>query len=185
MIPAEPIALRRDCEAILIPSGERTALPAGRPVSITHALGGAYTVDAGGFLARIEGKDADALGLEAPLAAAPAPAAGSGQAGAADEALVWKQLRTCYDPEIPVNIVELGLIYDLQVAPHPDGGIKVEVKMTLTAPGCGMGPMIVEDVQRKIMDVPGVTEANVELAWDPPWNQGMMTEAARLELGLM
>ncbi len=142
-------------------------------------------MDAGGFLARIEGKDADALGLPAPAEPAPAPGADSKPAGAADEALIWKQLRTCYDPEIPVNIVELGLIYDLRLRPHPEGGSTVEIKMTLTAPGCGMGAMIVEDVQRKIMEVPGVTEANVELAWDPPWNQGMMSEAARLELGLM
>ena len=181
----DTIVLRRDCEAVLIPSGERTALPAGRPVSITHCLGGAYTVDAGGFLARIEGKDADALGLDAVSASTAAAAPSSSPPHSADEALIWKQLRTCYDPEIPVNIVELGLIYDLQLVPHPERGSSVEIKMTLTAPGCGMGPMIVEDVQRKVMEVPGVTETNVELVWDPPWNQGMMTEAARLELGLM
>jgi probable FeS assembly SUF system protein SufT len=185
MTVTEPIALRRDCVAILIPSGEKTALPAGRPVVITQSLGGAYTVDAGGFLARIESRDADALGL-APIAeAAPLPAPAASPGVEAEESHIWKQLRTCYDPEIPVNIVELGLIYDLHLAPHPDGGSKVDIKMTLTAPGCGMGPMIVEDVQRKVMEVPGVTETNVELAWDPPWNQGMMSEAARLELGLM
>jgi probable FeS assembly SUF system protein SufT len=185
MVSTQPIVLRRDCEAILIPTGEKTVLPAGRPISLAQSLGGAYTVDAGGFLARIEGKDADALGLDAASKIEPAASPGSGPTGPADEALVWKQLRTCYDPEIPVNIVELGLIYDLQLVPHPEGGSGVEIKMTLTAPGCGMGPMIVEDVQRKVMEVPGVAETNVELVWDPPWNQGMMTEAARLELGLM
>lgn len=102
-----------------------------------------------------------------------------------DESLLWKQLKTCFDPEIPVNVVDLGLIYGLRVAPQPDGTHLVDVRMTLTSPGCGMGPVIAADVQSKILNVPGVSEARVELVFDPPWNQGMLTEAARLELGLM
>jgi probable FeS assembly SUF system protein SufT len=104
---------------------------------------------------------------------------------AIDETIIWKQLKTCYDPEIPVNIVDLGLIYDLHLTPLPEGGHSVQVRMTLTAPGCGMGAMIADDVQRKVLDVPGVAEAQVELVWDPPWNQDMMTDAAKLQLGLM
>jgi probable FeS assembly SUF system protein SufT len=177
------IHLSRECEAVLIPSGEKCVLAAGTPLRLSQSLGGAYTVEVGAFLARIEGKDADALGLTPePAPATPAPGPDTAPV---DEALVWKQLRTCYDPEIPVNIVELGLVYDLHISPQPDASSLVDVKMTLTAPGCGMGAMIAEDVQRKILSLPGVSEARVELVWDPPWNQGMMTEAARLELGLM
>ncbi|MBI5387849.1 MAG: putative Fe-S cluster assembly protein SufT [Verrucomicrobia bacterium] len=178
----EPIQLRRGCEAILIPSGEKVRLEAGLPVTVAQSLGGSYTVVADGRLARIDSKDVDALGFTPP----PPPAATqSASSGPVDEQLVWKQLKTCYDPEIPVNIVELGLIYDLRIAPQPDGSQRVEVKMTLTAPGCGMGAMIADDVQRKILDVPGVSDAKVELVFDPPWNQAMMSDAARLELGLM
>lgn len=185
MNPAEPIQLKRDCPAVLIPSGERTTLGAGTLVTITQTLGGAYTVAAGAYLARIDGKDADALGLVTPAESAIPAEPQLNAEGLVREDLLWKQLKTCYDPEIPVNIVELGLIYDLHVTPHPDGGSMVEIKMTLTAPGCGMGAMIAEDVQRKILGVPGVTEAKVELVWDPPWTQAMMSEAAKLELGLM
>lgn len=178
----DPITLRRECEAIVIPSGEKVRLASGTPVTVTQSLGGTYTVMAEGRLARIDSKDADALGFT------PAPAAAGTETSAAgplDENLIWKQLKTCYDPEIPVNIVELGLVYDLRASPHPEGGNLVEVKMTLTAPGCGMGAMIAEDVQNKVLGVPGVTEARVELVFDPPWNQGMMSDAAKLELGLM
>jgi probable FeS assembly SUF system protein SufT len=178
MDSAQTITLSRECEAVLIPSGEKYTLAAGTPLSLNPSPGGALTVVVGGRLARIEEKDADALGLPPPPAAAPAT-------GPVNEEMVWKQLRTCYDPEIPVNIVELGLVYDLHLTPQPEGGCLVEVKMTLTAPGCGMGPMIADDVQRKVMALPGVSEARVELVWDPPWSQAMMTEAARLELGLM
>jgi probable FeS assembly SUF system protein SufT len=184
MEAVQEIVLRRDCEAVLIPSGEKCLLAAGTAVSLGQSLGGAYTVVVGSALARIDGKDADALGFTPP-AAEPALTAQGAAAGPVDEDLVWRQLKTCYDPEIPVNIVELGLIYDLSLIPHPDGGTLVEVKMTLTAPGCGMGTMIAEDVQSKILNLPGVSEAKVEIVWEPPWNQGMMTEAARLELGLV
>ena len=183
MEPGQTISLVRDCEAVFIPSGQPTRLRAGTPVTLTQAAGGSYTVAVDGRLALIEGQQADALGLR-PEAQFVPPAVAV-DAGPVDEGLVWKQLKTCYDPELPVDIVELGLVYDLQVTPHPGGGSQVEVRMTLTAPGCGMGAMIAEDVQRKLLAIPGVTEARVELVWDPPWNQDMMTEAARLELGLM
>jgi probable FeS assembly SUF system protein SufT len=133
---------------------------------------------------RIDGKDADALGLEAAPQRANVAA---GQAATAEplEQQVWSAHKTCYDPEIPVNIVDLGLIYDCQVAPMGGGSHRVDVKMTLTAPGCGMGPTLAQDVQNKLLSLENVEEANVELVWDPQWNQGMMSEAARLQLGLM
>lgn len=186
MQSGDTIHLTRECDAVLIPSGEKTRLEAGLPVTITQTLGGAYTVVANGYLARIDGKDADALGVTPPPEAVPPAGDVSAESkGPVDESLIWRQLKSCYDPEIPVNIVELGLIYDLHISPQPDGGHLVDVKMTLTAPGCGMGAMIAEDVQRKVLGVPGVSEARVELVWDPPWNQSMMSEAAKLELGLM
>jgi probable FeS assembly SUF system protein SufT len=181
----EQITLKRDCEAVLIPSGERTTLGAGTAVTLSQTLGGAYTVTTGHYLARIDGKDSDALGLTPPPQPVLPDEPQLTPEGLVREDLLWRQLKTCYDPEIPVNIVELGLIYDLHIAAHPDGGSRVDVKMTLTAPGCGMGAMIAEDVQRKMLGVPGVTEAQVELVWDPPWTQAMMSEAAKLELGLM
>ena len=132
---------------------------------------------------RIEGKDADALGLEVQAK----PAAGRDRPGHAGELekQVWEALKTCYDPEIPVNIVDLGLIYDCHLTPAGENSFKADVKMTLTAPGCGMGPMLAQDVQNKLLSLEPIDEANVELVWDPPWNQGMMTEAAKLQLGLM
>ena len=173
------IQLKRDCPVTLIPSGEPILLPAGTPVRLTQALGGTYTVmTENGGMVRIEGKNADAIGYEP--AAAPAPAV----AGSADEEAVWDQLRSCYDPEIPVNIVDLGLVYDCKILPLSEGGSKVEVKMTLTAPGCGMADSIRGDVEYKISQVPGVAAVSVEMVWDPPWTQDMLTEAARLELGI-
>jgi probable FeS assembly SUF system protein SufT len=180
----EPITLTRDCNAVEIPSGFPTTLPAGTQVRITQSLGGAYTVTTDyGNMVRIAGSDADALGLTPPPAATePAPAAESIED---IEKLVWDQLRTCYDPEIPVNIVELGLVYSCVVTPTPAGAHRVEVKFTLTAPGCGMGEWLKQDVQAKVTSVPGVTEADVEVVFDPPWNQSMMSDAARLELGML
>jgi len=175
------ITLERDCEAILIPSGTPLLLPRGGVVFIVQSLGGSYTVEINGSLARIAGRDADALGLAPPAAAATAEAAGE-----VDEALVWEQLKTCYDPEIPINIVDLGLIYHCRLNPVEDGrGRRVDVLMTLTAPGCGMGPFLVEDVRSKVAALPGVAEVNVELTFDPPWDQSRMSEAARLEAGLL
>ena len=174
------IILRRDCAATLVPLGTAITLEAGRQVEVTQALGNSYTVLIDGNLARIAGRDADALGFEPAARRQPAAAAGP-----VEEAWIWAQLRTCYDPEIPVNIVDLGLIYDCRVAPLPTGGSKVEVKMTLTAPGCGMSEILKTDIENKIREMPGVAEAVVEVVWDPPWNQSMMSDTAKLELGLM
>jgi probable FeS assembly SUF system protein SufT len=174
--------LLRDCEAIRIPSGEPVTLASGTRVIITQALGGSYTVETDMGLARVSADNADALGLE--IAAAPATPAATANVPVDDKA-VWDQLRTCYDPEIPVNIVDLGLVYDCLVTPQEGKGAKVDVKMTLTAPGCGMGPTIAAEAKQKIMSVPGVDDAEVELVWDPPWNQAMISEVGKMKLGLI
>jgi probable FeS assembly SUF system protein SufT len=175
--------LTRDCEAIRIPSGDPVILLAGTAVQITQALGGSYTVLMDQGLARVAAKDADALGLDV---------GGSGddndeaEAGIpVEEKAVWDQLKTCYDPEIPVNIVDLGLVYDCAVVQPEGKTASVTVKMTLTAPGCGMGPVIAEEAHQKILSVRGVGEATVELVWDPPWNQGMISEVGKMKLGLI
>ncbi len=175
--PGKSFALRRDVDVIRIPSGETISLPGGTEVIITQALGGSYTIVVPGQagLFRVSGADADALGRE-EAAAAPAPTAYS------EEAL-WDQLRTCYDPEIPVNIVDLGLIYKLEANPA-GGGVMVRVELTLTAPGCGMGPSIAGEVQRKLLAVPGVATANVELVWEPPWSSERITPEGRVQLGM-
>ena len=177
----EQIELKRDCEAIRIPQGDTITLPAGSSVQITQALGGSYTVatDAG-YLVRITDNNADALGFEA--AAKPAAL---GESGELDEAAIWDQLKTCYDPEIPVNIVDLGLIYDCSIIRREGAGAQVLVKMTLTAPGCGMGPTIAAEAKARVESVPGVDDAIVELVWDPPWNQSMISEAGKMKLGLI
>jgi probable FeS assembly SUF system protein SufT len=176
------IQLKRECDAVQIPSGVATRLPADSQVDITQTLGGTYTVHAPGGLYRIAAKDADALGLQVE------GAIDSGKArvseGPVDEKLVWETLKTCYDPEIPVNIVDLGLVYDMHVEPTPGGNSIVSVKMTLTAPGCGMGATIAGDAQQKLLYLPGVEEAVVEIVWDPPWHQSMITEQGRKVLGL-
>src|SRR5580658_8497502 len=168
--------LLRDCPATRIPSGEAITLPKDSQVYITQALGGSYTVATDQGLARIADQDADALGLEPAAKAADAPAV-SEASGPVDEKAVWDQLRTCYDPEIPVNIVDLGLVYDCVITPRNDDGARVDIKMTLTAPGCGMGPVIASEAKSKVLGVPGVGDAEVELVWDPPWNQAMISEA--------
>jgi len=174
--------LSRDVEASIVPIGDKVTLNKGEEARITQSLGGAYTVVVNGNMFRIEGKDADALGKE-PTAAKTA----SGQPVTQEnlEKEIWNQLRSCYDPEIPVNIVDLGLIYDCHLSPLNAGSFKADVKMTLTAPGCGMGPVLAQDVQSRLLSLEGVDDVNVELVWDPPWNQGMMTEAAKLQLGLL
>jgi metal-sulfur cluster biosynthetic enzyme len=151
------ITLTRDCDAIQIPSGHPVILPEGMSVIITQSLGGTYTVATPGGLARIEFRD---------------------------EA-VWSQLKTVFDPEIPVNVVDLGLIYDCRVQKTESGGNSVLVRMTLTAPGCGMGPAIAADARQKILAIEGVDDAEVELVWDPPWNQSMISEEGRMKLGLV
>ena len=176
------VTLTRDCAAVQIPAGHPVTLPAGSEVDITQTLGGTYTVHAQGGLFRIAGKDADALGLKSEETPAAAAATNGEQVS---EQMVWETLRTCYDPEIPVNIVDLGLIYDCAIEPLGENEYKVSVKMTLTAPGCGMGPVLQQDVQNKLLGIDPVQDVQVELVWDPPWNQGMLTEAARLQLGLM
>jgi len=183
----DEIILKRNCEAVLIPAGTNVTLQAGEPVVITQALGGSYTVIINGNMARIEAHDADAIGqAPAPATVASAePSAIPADDAKVDEEQVFAQLRTCYDPEIPVNIVDLGLVYDLQIVPLPAGGNRVEIKMTLTAPGCGMGPILQQDVETKVSGIPGVKEAAVLLVWDPPWNREMLSEAAKLQLGMM
>ncbi len=175
----EEVIMKRDCPAVLIPAGTTVTLQAGVPVVITQALGGSYTVIVHGNMARIAGADADALGKE--VTAAPA----ASEPGQLTEAQVNDALRSCYDPEIPVNIVELGLVYDLQILPLPGGGHRVEIKMTLTAPGCGMGPVLQQDVESRVLALPGVKEAAVFLVWDPPWNRDMLSDAAKLQLGML
>jgi probable FeS assembly SUF system protein SufT len=176
------IILKRDCEATQIPSGSNVVLTAGTGVTITQSLGGQFTVtmDEGGLF-RIADKDADALGERSAATAVQAPAS----EGAFDEQRVWEQLRTVFDPEIPVNLVDLGLIYHCQAVPLPEGGHRVEIKMSMTAPGCGMGDVLKEDVRRKVQSVPGVREVDAEIVWDPPWDASRMSDAARLQLGWM
>ncbi len=178
------ITLTRDVEATVVPVGTKVTLLKGETAFITQSLGGAHTVVLNGNMFRIDERDADALGLEVTQKATPT----TGQARTVEqvEAEAWTQLKTCYDPEIPVNIVDLGLIYDCRVTPLPQPGrYQVDVKMTLTAPGCGMGPVLQQDVSNKLLSIEEVDEANVELVWDPQWNQGMMTESAKLQLGLL
>ncbi len=177
---AMSVELTRDCEAVQIPVGNVVTLPAGTSVDITQTLGGTYTVHAMGGLFRIATKDIDALGLkpEEVLAAANRPA------GPVDEKAVWEVLKTCYDPEIPVNIVDLGLVYDMVIEPVPSGNSRVAVKMTLTAPGCGMGGVIARDAQEKLLMLDGVEAADVDIVWDPPWHQSMISAEGRRILGL-
>lgn len=174
--------LARDCEVVQIPHGDTTVLPKGTEVDITQTLGGSYTVRAGGGLFRVAGKDADALGLVAR--AHPAPSAAGTGSGEVTEDQIWQTLRSCFDPEIPVNIVDLGLVYDMQLKKLPGGQSRVDVKMTLTAPGCGMGPAIAGDAQQKLILLDGVEEATVEIVWDPAWHQSMITPEGRRALGL-
>ncbi|MDE2149076.1 MAG: putative Fe-S cluster assembly protein SufT [Gammaproteobacteria bacterium] len=174
------LKLGRDVVGTLIPAGTRVELPAGAEATLTQALGGSYTVQVEGHLFRIEGKDADAIGLAAPSA----PELSADASDADIERAVWTQLATCYDPEIPINIVDLGLIYECRVEPG-ECGRKVSVKMTLTAPGCGMGDILVADAREKIVRIPSVEEAQIELTFDPPWSREMMSEAALLQAGFI
>jgi probable FeS assembly SUF system protein SufT len=184
MNPPDKVILKRDVEATVVPVGTKVTLLAGETAYLTQALGGTYTVVVNGNMFRVDGSQADALGIE--TAAAAPVATGQPQTREEVEQAVWSVLKTCYDPEIPVNIVDLGLVYDCVVTPVPGAGTyRVDVKMTLTAPGCGMGPVIQQDAQTKVLGLEPVEEVNVELVWDPPWNQGMMTDAAKLELGLL
>jgi probable FeS assembly SUF system protein SufT len=182
MRSSESITLTRSCEAIEVPSGAFRLLPAGANVRIMQNLGGSYTVtvsDYGGMF-RIDAHDADALGLSVP-AGAHAPESAQGELS---EELVWKELKTVYDPEIPVNIVDLGLIYSCVIGPPEEAGKVIDIKMSITAPGCGMADVLKADVERKLSRLPGVERVQVEVVFDPPWNPGRMSEAAKLQLGL-
>ena len=179
MITKEAVTLTRDCEGIELSSSHKVNLVAGSQVTVTQSSPESITVKtASGELVRVAASDADALNENGQAA----------PAGASQEDLekqVWEQLRSCYDPEIPLNIVDLGLIYSCQVAPVPEGGHRVDVTMTLTAPGCGMGEYLKMEVQAKVSTVPGVTAANVEVVFDPPWSDALLTDAAKLKLGLL
>lgn len=178
---SEPVRFERDCAAIMVPSGDLVNLPAGQTGYITQALGGSFTVFVEGNLFRIRNEDADAIGKD-PM---PLPELPDNASDDEIEQAVWTQLRTCFDPEIPINIVELGLVYRCDIAKGDDGKRRAEIQMTLTAPGCGMGDILVEDVRSKIELLPAIDEADVDLVFDPPWNQSMMSDAARLETGMM
>lgn len=178
---SEPIKFERDCEVVLIPQGDNLSLPAGTVGYITQALGGSFTVFVEGNLFRVAGENADAIGKPAPKQLELADT----EDDDAVEKLVWSQLRTCFDPEIPINVVELGLIYDCQIERLADGQRKVNIQMTLTAPACGMGDILVEDVRSKVERVPTVLEADVDLVFEPPWGRHMMSELALLETGMM
>jgi probable FeS assembly SUF system protein SufT len=177
----EAFTLSRDTQAVMVPSGDEIELKTGLSGFITQALGGSFTLYIEGNLYRLSGENADAIGKQVIKPPELPP-------GATEEdvrTLAWQQMRTCYDPEIPVDIVELGLVYECEVAPNADGSRCISVKMTLTAPGCGMGEVLVQDVREKLEIIPTVAKADVELVFDPPWNQSMMSEAARLQTGMM
>ena len=176
----EPFVVNREVRAVIVPAGQEVKLKPGQAGYITQALGGSFTVYLDGNLFRIAGEDADAIGQEAVKPPQLPPNAGEEDV----RQLAWEQMRTCYDPEIPINIVDLGLVYECEVTANEDGTRTVEVKITLTAPGCGMGDILVDDVRDKIQRIPTVRDVKVELTFDPPWNQSMMTEAARLQTGM-
>ncbi|MBI3271094.1 MAG: DUF59 domain-containing protein [Planctomycetes bacterium] len=190
----QEVTLTRDCEGIQIPAGDKVALKAGMRAMITQALGGTFTLMTDrGYLVRLDGKDADAIGQKSDAAAATgvvgaACATAAAHASPADpaavEALAWNQMKTVYDPEIPANVVDLGLVYVLKAASLADGGHRVDVQMTLTAPGCGMGDILKADAERKLRAVPGVKEVSVELVLEPVWDPSRMSESARLQLGM-
>ena len=180
----EPIKLTRDCQAVAVPAGHTLMLPQGTEAVITQSLGGSYTlmVPSYGGLFRLANRDADAIGLQ-PQPIEPPAAQGQALTGAALEGEVWQALKTCFDPEIPVNIVDLGLIYEMQVTTFSDGA-RVDVKMTLTAQGCGMGTSIAADARNKILSLPGVIEADVQVVWDPPWTPEKISPEGRTLLGI-
>ena len=177
----EPVSFTRDVDAVIVPAGVNVKLRQGQQGYITQALGGSFTVYVEGNLFRIAGKDADALGKESDSVPELPPDASDDDV----RRLAWDQMKGCYDPEIPINIVDLGLVYDCDVRREDDGTRVVSVTMTLTAPGCGMGDVLVADVREKVEIIPTVSRADVDLVFDPPWNQSMMSDAARLQTGMM
>ena len=180
----EEVVVSRTCEAVMIPSGERVLVPEGAHATITQALGGTYTlITDRGLMVRVSGREVEAIG-KTPAESAQA-SEGEPLTQSKLEELVWDQLKTCYDPEIPVNIVDLGLVYLCDLQPREGGGYDVKIKMTLTAPGCGMGPVLAADVKHKVETVPEVKDADVEVVFDPVWDRSMMSDAAKLQLGMM
>src|SRR5437667_7526335 len=181
--PDEPIKLTRDCPAVAVPAGHTLTLPQGTEVMITQSLGGSYTllVPSYGGLFRLSNRDADAIGREARPSEGPGPS--QALTGEALETEVWQALKTCFDPEIPVNIVDLGLVYDMQISKLDDGS-RIDVKMTLTAQGCGMGGSIAADARNKLLDLPGVLEPDVQVVWDPPWTPEKISSEGRALLGI-
>ena len=175
--------LTRDCKATVIPAGDVISLPIGTKVAITHRLGSNFTVVCDYGMFRISGSDADALGEEPP---APTPIAkATSQEGPPEEGQLWDALKEVFDPEIPVNIVDLGLVYSLTLSEVEPKKYVVDMAMTLTAPGCGMGPAIAADAKERLMSIPGVEDARVELVWEPPWNQEMISTEGKMQLGLI
>jgi probable FeS assembly SUF system protein SufT len=177
---SQPCTFSRDCEVVMIPAGDPVTIPAGTVGYITQALGGSFTVFVDGNLFRVAGVDADAIGRQPVMP----PSLPDDATDDDIENLLWEQMKTVYDPEIPVNIVDLGLVYRCDMSRNEAGGLEVEVDMTLTAPGCGMGDILVDDVRSKLELVPGVSAVRVNLVFDPPWNHSMMSEVARLETGM-
>jgi probable FeS assembly SUF system protein SufT len=171
----------RDCAAVMVPQGQEVTLPAGQNGYITQALGGSFTVFVDGNLFRIRGEDADAIGKQAPATLTLDEHAGDDEV----EKLVWQQLRTCFDPEIPVNIVDLGLVYECTLEKMENGKRRVSIRLTLTAPGCGMGDILVDDVRNKVESIPTIAESDIEITFDPPWNHSMMSDVAKLETGML
>ena len=180
----KPIILNRDCDAILIPVGTPLNLSEGTAVLVTQALGGSYTVNVNGNLARIDAKNADALGFDVENSTGADTKKEIIGDGTVNEQSVWDQLKTCYDPEIPINIVELGLIYQCDITPSGADGNQIDITMTLTSPGCGMGDYLADDIRSKILALPNVAKVNVDVTFEPPWSYDMMSEAAKLETGM-
>jgi probable FeS assembly SUF system protein SufT len=178
---SEPVIIQRDVEAVIVPAGVPVTLREGKTGFITQALGGSFTVYVEGNLFRVAGKDADALGKELLLTPELPPDATDDDV----KNLVWEQMRSCFDPEIPINIVDLGLVYACDITNDGSGQRSAHIQMTLTAPGCGMGEVLVQDVKDKVELVPTIQQVQVDLVFDPPWSQEMMTEAARLQMGMM
>ena len=184
----DEVQFGRDCEATQIPSGARIVVPKGTPAYVGQTLGGNVTLQVSTLgLVQVAGRNLDALlkdGVPVVAPMAGSSATDDKPAGPADEKALWEAMKQCYDPEIPCNVVDLGLIYDVKSSPLPSSRSHVDVKMTLTAMGCGMGPAIAAQVRDRLLEVPGVEEANVDIVWDPPWNQSMITDDGKKRLGL-
>ena len=183
--PTDVVIFARDCEATQIPYGNKVNIPKGTEAHVGQTLGGNVTLQVAAFgLVQVMTKDTNALTKDGVMVAAGGSSTTATHEGPADEKQVWEELKACYDPEIPVNIVDLGLVYDVKLTPLPPGNSRVDVKMTLTAMGCGMGPVIAQQARDRLLTVPGVAEADVQIVWDPPWNQSMVTDAGKKRLGI-